>query len=286
MDNGLLRTAVRSAYDLQQVRIQMGLRLVGNFKAKLGQEAGIKEKELSDKDRKLIEDLRKSYRRITDGVTKVNLKNFEGDELISTFTEYNLIKNYTVLDDQESQQFKLLEYELKNFPIYNEFLKGVKGCGTAMSGVILSEIDIHKAKYASSIWKYAGVDVAQDGKGRSNKKEHLIKVKYLDKKGKEQERNSITYNPFLKTKLLGVLGASFRMTAKEEKYAKAYYNYKNRMENHKVYKDTTKLHRHNMANRYSVKIFLIDLYENWRALENLVVHKPYAEAKLGIKHEG
>ena len=39
-----------------------------------------------------------------------------------------------------------------------------------------------------------------------------------------------------------------------------------------------------MAMRPAVKTFLADLYEVWRGLEGLEVHKPYAEAKLGIVH--
>lgn len=32
---------------------------------------------------------------------------------------------------------------------------------------------------------------------------------YIDKDGKEQMKKSLTYNPFLKTKLVGVLGSAF-----------------------------------------------------------------------------
>jgi hypothetical protein len=52
-----------------------------------------------------------------------------------------------------------------------------------MAGVILSEIDITKAEYPSSLHKYAGLDVAGDGQGRSRKKEHLEESDYIDKDG-------------------------------------------------------------------------------------------------------
>jgi len=41
-----LKTMVRGVYDMQKMRIQMGNRIVGNFKAKLGQAPSEKEDEL------------------------------------------------------------------------------------------------------------------------------------------------------------------------------------------------------------------------------------------------
>lgn len=152
-----------------------------------------------------------------------------------------------------------------------------------MSGVIISEIDISKCKYASSLWMYSGLDVASDGAGRSKKKEHLVEFSYIDREGKEQTKLGITFNPFLKTKLVGVLGPSF-LRSGNEKYTECYYNYKNRLENHPLHKEKTKLHRHNMAIRYMVKRFLVDLYYDWRTLEGLPVEKEYSEGKLGMKH--
>jgi hypothetical protein len=169
--------------------------------------------------------------------------------------------------------------------VFTGFLKGIRGCGTAMSGVIVSEIDITKCKYASSIWAYAGLDVAPDGKGRSRNKDHLVPVKYLDRDGVEQERVGITFNPFLKTKLVGVLASSFLRSGKGGVYAKIYYDYKNRLENHPAHIAKTKGHRHNMAMRYMVKRFLADLYVAWRTTEGLPVFNEYAEAKLGLKHK-
>jgi hypothetical protein len=52
-----------------------------------------------------------------------------------------------------------------------------------------------------------------------------------------------------------------------------------------AHKEKSKGHRHNMAIRYMIKIFLIDLYKNWRALEGLPVAPSYAEAKLGKIHK-
>ncbi len=209
-DQRNLRVIVRGAYDIQKLRIQMGNRIVGNFKAKLGQEPGEKEDKIDAEGKQILKELRQYYKKITDGVkTFPRQAAFKGDEVISTYTELCLIAQYDSLESSEASHFRRLGNILRDSPIFTEFLDGVKGVGPAMAGVIVSEIDIHKARHPSSLWKYAGLDVAGDGRGRSRKKEHLVTVKYKDKDGKPAERQSITFNPFLKTKLIGVLGSSF-----------------------------------------------------------------------------
>ena len=157
-----------------------------------------------------------------------------------------------------------------------------------MAGVIISEIDIHKAKYPSSLQMYAGLDVVVDeegnGTGRSKKAEHLVDKEYVAKDGTVKTKKSITYNPFLKTKLCGVLAPSFIKAGKDNTYAKIYYDYKHRLENHPAHQEKTKLHRNNMALRYTVKRFLVDLHIAWRTLEGLSVSEEYAVAKLGLVH--
>ena len=39
-----------------------------------------------------------------------------------------------------------------------------------------------------------------------------------------------------------------------------------------------------MANRYIVKLFLVDLHREWRTIAGLPVSIPYSEGKLGMKH--
>ena len=292
-----LKTFVRGAYDLQKLRIQMGNRIVGNFKAKLGQSPGEKEEEIDAEGKAILADLRSRFRKLTDGV-KVFPRQaaFVGDEVISTYTELCLLAQYVALEVEEDRHFRRLGTILLDYPVFTEFLHGVRGVGPAMAGVIISEFDIHKARYPSSLWAYAGLDVASDGMGRSRRKEHLRETSYTDKDGKDATKMGITFNPFLKTKLVGVLGSSF-LRVGDSPYADVYRDYKHRMENHVKYgvvndgkKDdngraiTSKGRRHNMAIRYMIKSFLLDLYKVWRRIEGLVVAPPYSEAKLGRKH--
>ena len=282
-----LKTIVRGAYDIQKNRIQTGNRLVGNFKAKLGQAPSEKEDTIDNDGQKILADLRRSHRLLTEGVASFPRQStFKGDEVISDYTELCLVDNYLELETQEKNHFKRLGNILKGYPIYSEFLEGVRGVGPAMAGVILSEIDITKAEYPSSLHKYAGLDVAGDGQGRSRKKEHLEESDYIDKDGVIPTKKGITFNPFLKTKLVGVLGSSFvKQPADKCKYRKVYDDYKHRLEHMDAHKEKSKGHRHNMAVRYMIKIFLIDLYNEWRSLEGLPVAPTYNEAKLGKVHK-
>jgi hypothetical protein len=383
-----IRTMVRGAYDLQKLRIQVGNRIVANFKTKVGQLPGMKEEALDDAAKELLAQLReeglitdsivgiearvqlpdpdsaseqqaadaagvdleddesdddgdpehpkedkkaakkaakfaemvmdavmKQHKELTEGRKKFPAKDvFRGTTLISSYTELCLLQQYADLLTQEKQHFRRMGEVLEDYPIYTTFLSTIPGIGPAMAGVIISEIDIHIARYPSSLWKYSGLDVVTvtvevDGKmvtrqeGRSKRDEHLVERTYLDKDGKEQTRRGITYNPFLKTKLAGVLAANLLRSKRDGLYAsyrQIYLDYKHRLENHALYGSAldgtrvpgtnriqaSKGRRHRMALRYMIKMFLIDLFTSWRKLESLPVPLPYHEAKLGLKHGG
>lgn len=177
-----------------------------------------------------------------------------------------------------------------------------------MGCVIISLINIHIAETPAKLWAYAGLDVVTtnprtglpDGRGRGRYKDHLVKRTYLDKQGVEKEKDSITFEPFLKTKLLGVVADSF-IKCRTPKYRDEYDNYKTRIQQRelalahmteaqqistigKVFVPKSPLHIHHMALRYMIKRFLVDLYKVWRDLEGLPLVPEYSEAKLGMVH--
>lgn len=296
-----LRALVRGAYTLQKLRVQMGNRVVAALKQRLGIEPSEPEDEADPKAQECLAEMRLAHKRLADAVPEALRAKapFPSDPLIHTYAEWVLVATYISIEKREHDLFtKELPIMLDYIPIW-KWLKGVKGVGPALAAVMIAEFDITKAKYPSSLWKYAGLDVAQDGAGRSRRKEHLIKRPYVDAKGKEQERDSVTFNPFLKTKLMGVLAPSIlRAGATNNPYRAIYDGYKHRLESHAVYgthndkaeksddprKRTSKGRRHNMAMRYMVKQFLIDLHREWRTVEGLPVSVPYHEAKLGMTH--
>ena len=377
-DREIIRNIVRSTYDIQKLRIQNGNRVVANFRSKMGLDTA----DDADAD-KILESLRVEYERLTDVIafetltpSKVAKISFQENKTITNLAELILAEQYFGILKNETKLFKTLEIVLKEVPIYKDFLADIPGVGPQMAGILISEIDIHKAKYVSGIWKYAGLDVAIVGKylnakgeekfipayeitklaeesngeepllaegkfpityesvGRSRKEACLDLKEYTNRDGELAIKKGITFNPWLKTKLIGVLGSvflkqsktlvdgkimgaakrreeaiarGFKQDTKSDKkpqeqideyliktgsvivrqngqYAQIYYDYKNRLNNNPKHADKTDAHKHNMAVRYMIKMFLIDYYKKARELEGLEVYPDYATAKLGYTH--
>ena len=301
-----LRAMVKGAYDLQMLRMQAGLRLCANFRAKLGLQQGKKDDPEDEEDEealKIIDQLKASFRRLTDGIARNRTlpprDKFVGDEIISRYSEAILVEQYIDIEKQEKKQFRQLEIQLEEIAIYRDYLKHVIGVGPAMAGVLIAMLDPEKARHVSSFWKYCGLDVATDGAGRSRRQEHLIEREYINKDGKPATRMSVTYNPWLKTKLVGVLASSFLRSGSS--WRSCFDDYKHRINSDPARTKVTlvewkRMHKEgshdmrnlwapgrikNAANRYMIKMFLADFWVNWRTLEGLPVTEPYHVAKLG-----
>ena len=224
----VLRIMTFSAYDLQMLRMQMGLRLTANFRNKLKRNATPSvdledapemeedKDELSSEALKLIDQLKDSYRRLTDGVARNRKlpaqKGFEGDSLITEYTELVLVDQYLQIERDEKSQFRQLESALEPITVYQQWLKEQVGIGPAMAAVLVSYFDPYKAPRISNFWAYCGIDVGPDGRGRSRRAEHLIDRTYKKADGSDGVRKSVTYNPWLKSRLLGALATSFIRT--------------------------------------------------------------------------
>ena len=215
------------------------------------------------------------------------------------------------------KQFKI---HLKTQPIYNEYLSKVKGVGPAMAAWILAEFDIEIATTVSKMWQYAGMNPALvHGKKRiktsaykpemgpiinkltgfANEEEVIIQTTTAVRGDKLTPGFVSPFNKNIKTVLLGILAGSFIKCGSA--YRKYYDDYKLRLENSdnvivnpdvnkprkddgKKWSEVSKGHRDAAAKRYMIKMFLTDLYVNWRTLEGLPVRKPYAEEYLGKIH--
>ena len=195
----------------------------------------------------------------------------------------------------EKMLSKEIEKIVKEQPIWNAFLDGVKGCGPLMSAVILSEIDIEKATTVSKIWQYCGLNPGLvRGKKRiqkSGQKFEIVETDTMVHGDRKTPGFVAPYNSWLRTKLCGVLADC--MIKSQSSYAlNYYYPYKNRLEQeenvvaggNKTWKEESKGHRDRAAKRYMIKMFLKDLYAAWREVEGLPVRKPYQEEYLGHEH--
>jgi len=266
-----VKEIVRSIYDVQDLRIQMGGRIVAHHQQRLPE--GTEAKEIYDR-----------LKRENELLANRLIEEIPTDErLLQNRMEQHLAKSYLEILSTEKALFRELErFLMLECPIYSQWMKSIRGCGAATAGMILANIDIRKAKYVSSIWRYCGLDVAKDGRGRGRYKEHLVDQEYTDKDGNNKTKKSLGYNPQVRSMLLGVTADS--MIKLRSPYRDHYDNYKHRISTDPKHKDKTKLHIHNMAKRYMIKMFLADLYAQWRKMEGLEVHPPYSEAKQGHVH--
>jgi len=277
-DKHQLRAMTRSAYDIQDFRMRVGGRIVQNFRTKLG----LDQSDSADEDVTVLREIERRYKRVTDGIALDDLsrrRTYDYDGVITEYAELTMINHYLRLCEQERVMFRDLGFAVTDFEIWKEFFADVKGVGPAMASVMISELDPKKGKYVSSFWAYAGLDVAEDGRARSRRKEHLREIEYEDADGNEKTRKGLTYNPFLHDKLLGVAGPCLLRAGGA--YKEVYDDYRHRLDHEARHDDKSDMHKHRMGIRYMVKMMVKDLYLAWRPIAGMPIHDPYAEAKLG-----
>lgn len=300
-NKSLLRTYVKSYSQIQKVRVQVGNRIVANIRVRLGIRPSTDEEKAMKEVQKLLKKVREAYSRVTDGLIENRNIDFSGlsEKLIADRADYFLVSTYENMIAQEEALKKVMSKLIEVFPIWTEFMSKVPGCGPWLAAVIISELDPKKANYASSFVKYAGLDVVINkngvGEGRNSYGEgHLVPREFKDRSGNIKVANVLSHNRFLKSKLVFVLTASMiKQSARLQnmnfipgptKYVRIYQDYLHRIKNTPRFAAHKPLHLINMARRYMIKIFLYDLWSNWRELEGLPVTKPYHEAKLGMVH--
>jgi hypothetical protein len=299
-------------YDIQKLRIAAGNRLVANFYSDLEEgkknvESKTKAKENTDdgggkkkdfENEKKIKSILQEYSSITDGLVannrtiKAQLKEMSNElAIIKSDDDYKMVTAYRDLRVMEHEQALVVEHRIKDIPIYAEYLKNIRGCGPLMAAVIISELDPYKARTPSAFWKYAGLDVVtyeKDGEmiseGRGKKSEHLVDKTYTNQKGEVIQTKGISYNPFLKSKLVGVLAGSFLMSKSD--YGKIYYDYKHRITTDPARAGRKDIVYHNQSTRFMIKVFLADLWRKWREMEGLETVPWYSEKFMNIRPHG
>lgn len=231
-------------------------------------------------------------------------------------TEQNITERAIAVDDanlfhgiadaarhQEKDIEKNLKKLLVRFPIYTEWLLGVKGVGTIAAAQIIGNIDIHKATTVSKIWQYCGLNPGMiEGKKRVENPDgsfQLIPTGKMIRGDKLTAGFVAPFNINIRISLCGVLADGF-IKAQAPYAMEHYYPYKERLANSEkmtieirkkgakpeelAWKDAKIGHRDRAAKRKMIKAFLADLYTAWRTLEGLTVRPPYQEEYLGHKH--
>lgn len=308
MNNQALSAQIRSAtdnvYDIQKLRIATGNRITQIFLRSMGVEPGTKMDTGDEEAVGILKAVSAEYARITDcfvndfqskgRITKAinkldNELNYIRDEQL-----YRLVRIYINQTVLEAEATKVVKSYVESHPMWDAFFADVKGCGPLMAAVCLGYFNPFVARHASSFWKYAGLDVVyengnsdsvEDGKHVGRSRRHTELQTYTDREGNEKEKRGLTYNPFVKTKLMGVLASGF-IKCPGSKYEQIYRGYRNRLDNNDKYTDYTAAHKHNMSMRYAVKQFLRDMWVAWRTVEGLEVTVPYEVQYLGKKPHG
>lgn len=174
-DQEQIRCLVSNIYDLQELRIAEGNRLVSNMYRRLG----IAKKEDMDSDtesketKKFIDILTADYKRIADAVAENNktvasqinaFNSNKKDSLKAIYheTDYKLVESYVLLVKSEEEQTKVLDKYVKTHPMWSAFFEKIRGCGTLMSAVCLAYLNPYKARHSSSFVCYCGLDTVQD----------------------------------------------------------------------------------------------------------------------------
>lgn len=298
MPDQILRALTQGAYDLQKVRISVGNRLCQSWYQSHGVKPGEKpEDQLEEHDKKLLDAIRLDYRRLTDGLVRLpRAAKFEATPYISSYAILRMVLAYEQTLKAEETAMAAISDQVESTAIWTHFLAGVRGCGPTMAAVLLSRLDIELAKNPSQFWKFAGYAVMEDGRGQSRRKEHLVDREYLNKNGEIATKKSIQNDPWLKTKLY-VLATCFLKAGGH--YKEIYDGYKARLKAMPPIAEqvpsegrplistvdwaaTTDGHRHAAAMRYMIKMFLQDLWREWRTLDGLPVVDPYPQGKLGL----
>jgi hypothetical protein len=115
--------------------------------------------------------------------------------------------------EQEADIEKKLKKILKRFPIYTEWMLGVKGVGTIAAAQIIGNIDIHKATTVSKIWQYCGLNPGMvAGKKRVENADGtftLVPTGQMIRGDKLTAGHVAPFNKNMRTALCGVLADGF-----------------------------------------------------------------------------
>ena len=301
---------VKMKYDLQKLRIATGNRLCASFNIQLGQQPSTPQQDMPDESQKLLKKLTAEYDRITDAmienkasVNKVIKELSEELDWVRSKLDYDLISEYVSLLEVEKRNIASMKKLVREHPLYDAFFntEQCKGIGEETAAACIALFDVYKARHAASFWKYAGLNPVQrvnkDGDivVEGNSKKYTEEFEYTDPKtGEVKTKRGITYNPELKTILLGVtanniIKCCIRVEKDENKkptgivtyygYAVQYRDYKNRKK--QQHPDQSDGHIHNVAKRWMIRNFVRDLWVAWRTVEGLPVTVPYEQEFLG-----
>lgn len=235
-----------------------------------------KEREKEMETLKSLMDAREQLRKLNNSSNNRMLAMKRRTDHIDNATQVWLTDQIKETKSQLGKLDRRIEKHLKtmSIPIIKPAL-AIKGLGAITIAYMLVYIDIEKARYASSIWAYVGLD----------KPSHKRYEKNVAGGGNKTLRTALyaMAESFIKSKNIyrdvydnekRKLEASENMTESRNTQGKLITC---------KWSETKPCHRHGAAIRKMIKHFLADFWKVWRTMEGLDTPMLYPEAKLGHK---
>lgn len=198
------------------------------------------------------------------------------------------------LNDQsvvlENQIKRAMNYWTESYPIAKILKDKVYGIGPVITAGLVAHIDIHKARTAGAIWRYAGLDpTSKWDKGQKRPWNASLKTlcwkigqSFMKFSGKDECFYGKLYKTQKEFYVNKNANGEFADLAKSVLDAKTF---KNREVGDKYRRGVLPDgHVDAMARRWAVKLFLSNLHELWCKVEGIDCPQPYVMAHMGHTH--
>ncbi len=165
-----------------------------------------------------------------------------------------LEEQFKTIEKLELKTEKKLVATVKNEKIFS-WLKEIRGVAGSTAAQLIAVIsDISKFDTVSSLWHFMGLHVVDGEAPRMRKGQKL------------------DFNPKRRALCLGIIGTNFIRS--RSPYRRLYDEQKKYYEENR---DWSKWRRYKAAIRYMIKMFLKDLWLEWRKLEKLPITEPHPQ---------
>jgi len=242
-------------------------------------------RDLSREDLDLIAAAMEEYQLFASSVVRVRIDVWRAElarrsMLISSVEKVIAVEIYGEARNLERRLSHTVSVKVQEFSIWTSFLKDVGGVSMPVAAVLVAAFDPYQAAQLSGFWKFAGLDGGRGGRNRSGQRPPGRPVTT------DAQRMRAIDPSVIKSVLLGQLGPA--LIKQCGVYRAQYETYKVRLgarddvglvAQAAGVPGATAAHRHAMATRYMVKMFLGDLWRTWRILEGLSVGIPYVEGR-------
>lgn len=201
---------------------------------------------------------------------------------------------FNYLNDQtvtlENQIKRSMDYWTESYPVAKILKDKVYGIGPVIAAGLVAHIDIHKARTAGAIWRYAGLDpTSKWEKGQKRPWNASLKTlcwkvgqSFMKFSGNEKCFYGDLYKKQKEFLVKKNLDSGFKDLASSVVDTKSFKN-KEVLSKYKsgILPDG---HIDAMARRWTVKLFLSNFHELWCKVEGIECPKPYVMAHLGHVH--